>query len=172
MAKWIAADGIQLRVCEMPAFREFCTVLDSKCPAIGRKAITNQIHTFYEDAVQRLSQDGKWQTLRPAFTCDLWHGPGPKEYMTLTTHWVEPTPEAFELRMRVLGSFVVPEVHMEHGGKCSAVPLWVIRGIAMLALCYHFTANFLPFHALAYTLLHGCKLPATLCWVHGLSCHM
>ena len=112
MAKWIAADGIQLRVCETEHFREFCRALDGKCPAIGRKAITNQIHTFYEDAVKRLAQDGKWRSYRPAFTCDLWKGPGPKEYMTLTAHWVEPTPEEFTLRMRVLGSFAVPEVSM------------------------------------------------------------
>ena len=116
MARWIAADGIQLRVVETPAFREFTKVLDGKCPDVGRKAITNQIHTFYENAVRRLACDGKWGSYRPAFTTDLWQGPARREYLTVTAHWIEPTEEKFTLRMRVLGSLVVPEVHMDHEG--------------------------------------------------------
>ena len=141
MARWIASDGIQLRVVETEAFRDFTKVLDGKCPEVGRKAITNQIHTFYEDAVRRLAADGKWGSYRPAFTCDMWHGPGPKEYLTVTAHWIEPTEQAFVLRMRVLGSLVVPEVHMDHVGKCLAVSSFTCIPAAFFSMEFIFSVK-------------------------------
>ena len=83
---------------------------------IGRKAITNQISTFYNDAVANLVADGKWGSYRPAFTCDLWHAPQAKEYMSVTAHWVEPTQQEFTLKMRVLGSFAVNFDHIDGKG--------------------------------------------------------
>ena len=73
--------------------------------------------------MKKLREDSTWKDAHPAFTCDLWHSRCMKEYFTMTAHWIEiggsPLAPTWELRHRVLGSYVVQDSPIDHQGACT-----------------------------------------------------
>ena len=99
--------------------------------------------------MKKLREGSTWKDAQPTFICDLWHSRCMKEYFTMTAHWIEiegtPLTPSWELRHRVLGSYIVQDATIDHQGACTVCmppsqtkfPLCLGHCLTVVLLCMY-----------------------------------